>query len=433
MKQVLTLFFAFFLLSNQNLTAQKTNSYEYREVIRQALKFYQQKDFSKSLEKYEEAFQLTPANYIDLYNAACCASLTKDYDKAYAYLSKSIQKGYDDRQWLENDIDFEGFKGSKNWKKLIKSIDAKFAVITKDFKTVKKTATTDLVPFKENGNWGYLNRKNKKIAVPAKYKAVSFGGNCLQVTLPNNKIINVSQDRTISIYRPKRNTGFPPPPPAGLIYGYPKVDSSENFNGFSLNKKGRISHVSSKYDKTEWEWLDNSPSPEIEIFGPIKIKEKWYATVQLNGKWGAIDESGKTLEHLEFKFEELHAIEEFEGSETWFYFLDSLDKRGFISTKGEIRFYDEFNKYPFSNLDKMKLLLVNKDQQAGIIDLTTMKWKLEMSPTPISKIQYTYEGGCNQPLEDDRSKVKDFYFLTRDKDKNPYYIGEQNQVYRPKN
>ncbi|MFN7117565.1 MAG: tetratricopeptide repeat protein [Saprospiraceae bacterium] len=412
------------------------NEMLYKRNISYALNYHRQKNYVKALEKFEEAFQIKNSERIDLYNTACSASLAQNFEKASHYLNKSIDSGYIDLNWMNNDQDFVEFKKTTYWKDIIKNINNKLNILTEAFKKIKGIPLVELVPFKKDGKWGYIHKKSKKIIVEASYKAVEFGGTCLKIELTDNNFFNVDKDGNISVFRrPANYQAIDPPAPPFPMVGNAKVDTSANFKGFRVNKFNRISHVSSIYDKTEWDFLDDSaPSaPEIEILGPFKIGGKWHAVVQKNDKWGVIDEAGNIFEKVRFEFEELIPVTDYVGEDYWFYFADSLGNRGFINSLGKVKFYKEFDEYPFTTNNEMGLaILRKKNQENSVIDLTKMEWVIKPTKSLIVNIDYTYNGDCNNIPYEHRDKVIDFYFLIKDKDQEEYYIGTNNEVYKPK-
>lgn len=425
--------FSFSQNTKEETVKKYENEFKYKKIIRQALSYHSQKNFTKALEKFEEAFQIIDNERIDLYNAACSASLAQNYEKANYYLNRSIESGYIDINWMSKDTDFTGLKETPYWKEILKNINEEFNLIVEDFKGVKGVALTDLIPYKKDDKWGYIDKNTKKIIVTAKYKEVFFAGTCLKVEIIENNIINVDKDGKITIFRPERTSDFPPMPP--FFGDNPKVDPSPEFKGFRVDKYGKISHVSAIFDKTEWQSLEASDiaDPEIEIIGPFKIEGKWYAIVQKDNKWGIIDEEGNTFKNIKFEYEALYPVRDYIGADCWFYFQDVKSNRGFIHSSGKIKFYKEFNEYPFTTQNRMGLgILTNDKKENGIIDFTKMEWVIKPIPNDIVHIEYTYNGDCNNVPYDQRNKVIDFYFLIRDKDQKEYYMGKNKEIYVPK-
>lgn len=94
------------------------------KVLGKADSLYHAKDFKQSLMTYEEAmlFEKNDVRKIIYYNAACCASLVNDSDKAYKYLKKAIDLGYFNIHHIQHDSDFNNIKHKRRFKKILKKL-----------------------------------------------------------------------------------------------------------------------------------------------------------------------------------------------------------------------------------------------------------------------------------------------------------------------
>ena len=451
MNHKFALFLVCLFLYSQNTFSQNRNQgYKYQKIIRVANSYYAQKDYTKSLEKYEEALGIIGTNRIDLYNTACTASLLDKTVKANDYLRRSIENGYIDLEWIEKDTDFDNLRKTKYWEENIKLLKSRFQSIENDFAAIKDFQLHNLVPFKKDGNWGYMDKETLKMVVPSNYYQVSFGGNCLHVGFTQNNNIIVDENGVVKISRPRMN--FPPPPPPPYYPNTIQIDSSENFKGFKVNKKGKISHVSSIYeanpepvfmdmDIDEDAFMDvgtNEPVKEIQkvdIFGPFKINNNWHAITIKNGKYGVIDESGNELESVGFKFRKLSRIKQYKGNDILFSFKDSLKKKGFIDSKGEVKFYDEFDNWHLNPISKHRpnYYIFMKKGLWAILDLSTLEWVIPFNQLKRIRTDFSYEGDCNDRHNFMRPvKILDCYLLVKDKDGNEFYLGENNVRYQIK-
>ncbi len=407
MKRIIQLFFVVFALQATVSTGQ-SNEYSpaYKKSIGEAFVYYQKGNYKKSLEAFETAFSIYDKDAIDLYNAACLSSLLNDQKKAYHFLVKGIKNGYLDTEWMAGDTDLDGLKNSKYWKKIPKLIAKKFAEIEKDFIIVQKVALTDLIPFQENGKWGYLNKKDKTVAVPANYYKVSFGGNCLKIQPTKGIRLQVRQGGEVSshhLFRKKHKKNVPPQ------IDKPKIITDAKFKGFRVSD-GKIVAISQRY------------SIDAENTIPFKIDDKWYIIAANRGKWGVIDEQGVELENFKFNYDKLRQIIEFDGNDTWFYFEYAKGDRGFINIDGKKRFVNAFDNYPFAKPPVMKLVQITKGKKTGIIDLTSLDWLLKPIEETIVRVDYTYEGDCGKISQISREAVKDFYILIKKRDGKEVYI-----------
>lgn len=422
------------------LIGQSSQPINYYYTVRLAENLYQKKDFKKSLEIYEQAFAAAEPQRVDLYNAACCAGLTGNFEKANRYLLKSIDNGYIDVQWLEKDTDFKDFKETESWLGILKKINAKRDSLVQAFGAVKKIPLTDFIPYQQSGKWGYLDKTSKNILVEASFVSVSFAGNCLKVELTKNNFFTIDAVGQLTIHRP---TTYPPSPPFSDYYGNPKIDSTEGFIGFRMSNSGKMTHVSGYYDKEEEVFISNDISMDsgmdadlegvapARVSRPFKIAEKWHAIVWKDGKARIINETGEIFKKVPADYVELNRIADFEGPENWFYFEDATKNKGFINTLGEMRFYKAFDIYESV---AGKLIKIRKGNLNGIIDATTMQLVLEPIPQTIQDIRYTFEDNCTTEwYRISRKRILDFYFWVKDKDGSEYYLDKNKTKYLPKN
>ncbi len=76
---------------------------------------YKTGKFELSLVSYEMAFAIRPGNHIDLYNAACAASLADKLDVSILLLYKSVERGYPNVNRIPLDPDLNPLISSANW------------------------------------------------------------------------------------------------------------------------------------------------------------------------------------------------------------------------------------------------------------------------------------------------------------------------------
>jgi hypothetical protein len=106
--------------------ATKARLQSYRETVTGALKAYDARDYSGSVELFEKAFTLysKPAP-TELYNAACSASLAGMVDRGYAFLERSIAAGWEDEAHMAADADLAAMRAdASRWSKLHGAVEA---------------------------------------------------------------------------------------------------------------------------------------------------------------------------------------------------------------------------------------------------------------------------------------------------------------------
>lgn len=104
---------------------------DYRSVVAEADKYYNTKEYEKSVLKYKDAFKIEMNEANDLYNAACSASLSGDKTLAFEWLNLAFKNGWINIKHLKADTDLTSLHNSKNWNDLLlamqKEVDRKEA------------------------------------------------------------------------------------------------------------------------------------------------------------------------------------------------------------------------------------------------------------------------------------------------------------------
>lgn len=111
MKATLTtiLLFLFTLSFSQN----------YKTLVGEADVFYKNKEYKKSVEKYNEAFSIEQKSPEDLYNAACSAALLGNNKVAFQWLQLALNKGWSNVNHLTSDSDLKSLHNDKKWTQLV--------------------------------------------------------------------------------------------------------------------------------------------------------------------------------------------------------------------------------------------------------------------------------------------------------------------------
>ena len=58
-----------------------------------------------------------------LYNVACFYALQGDRDRSIELLSKAVEEGWGDKEWLETDSDLDTLRGDERFKALLAQIE----------------------------------------------------------------------------------------------------------------------------------------------------------------------------------------------------------------------------------------------------------------------------------------------------------------------
>jgi phospholipase/carboxylesterase len=83
---------------------------------------YADADYMAALEAAEKLHKLRPDNSDDMYNIACLHCLLGQKDKAYEWLEKAVEAGYDDAAQLRQDPDFTVIRGEDRFRRVVRRI-----------------------------------------------------------------------------------------------------------------------------------------------------------------------------------------------------------------------------------------------------------------------------------------------------------------------
>lgn len=84
---------------------------------------YEQKDYSKSLERYAAAFSEGLDHPNAYYDAACSAALAGQKETAFRYLEQAVAKGFWDDRHIAGDTDLETLHADPRWAKVVEGVE----------------------------------------------------------------------------------------------------------------------------------------------------------------------------------------------------------------------------------------------------------------------------------------------------------------------
>ena len=79
-------------------------------------------EYAQALEFYEKSFTLGDAPDSAYWGAACDAAMSGQGDKALAYLSEAVERGYDDREQLEASPYLASLRETAGWKAILEKL-----------------------------------------------------------------------------------------------------------------------------------------------------------------------------------------------------------------------------------------------------------------------------------------------------------------------
>lgn len=92
---------------------------DYESFLRHAWQLYQSKKYQEAAEMYEKALKIGEGAIEYYYSAACCWALAGDKDKALKNLSKAIDAGWLDADWIQEDSDLTILHNDEQFEALI--------------------------------------------------------------------------------------------------------------------------------------------------------------------------------------------------------------------------------------------------------------------------------------------------------------------------
>ncbi len=104
------------------LRALADDNEDFDKLQRELRAAYQAAKYDKALEAAEKMHDLHPSHVDTIYNIACLHSLQGEKSKAYEWLEKAIDAGYDDADHLANDADFRTIRGEDRFRGIVERL-----------------------------------------------------------------------------------------------------------------------------------------------------------------------------------------------------------------------------------------------------------------------------------------------------------------------
>lgn len=118
-----TIFLMLLAAFSLQLTAQTT----LQEWSQKADEQYDDKKYGDAVKSYKKGFKIEAPGSSLLYNAACTAALAGKKSLAYKWLKQSIEKGWRNKSWMNEDPDFNAINSGKKWDAVNMLVDEKIA------------------------------------------------------------------------------------------------------------------------------------------------------------------------------------------------------------------------------------------------------------------------------------------------------------------
>lgn len=116
-----------FLLAFVALSLQLCGQTTLKEWSQKADEQYDAKNYTEAVKSYRKGFKIEAPGSSTLYNAACTAALAGKKSKAFKWLKQAIEKGWQNKSWMNEDTDFNSINSGKKWDAINALIDEKIA------------------------------------------------------------------------------------------------------------------------------------------------------------------------------------------------------------------------------------------------------------------------------------------------------------------
>ncbi|BAV08320.1 hypothetical protein SAMN05421788_112129 [Filimonas lacunae] len=148
---------------------------DYYTLVSDMMVSYGNQQYDNALNTFKKVLVFKEqCNATDYYYGAACAAITHKQALAFTYLRESVKKGWLDTLRIQENSEFDTVRMAKEWKPLIQDIRARYQKLLEVFKGVKGKKTDDLVPYTNNGNWGWMDKNTGRAVSPAFFDETGF-------------------------------------------------------------------------------------------------------------------------------------------------------------------------------------------------------------------------------------------------------------------
>ena len=402
---------------------------DYTSHIRNGEFFFEEKKYRRSLNQYEKGFLEYSKNGMDYFMAGIAACQIGDNKRARLYITKAIANKFLDEDRLQKEHLIESLRRSKYWDGIPDLMKKRKEIFLKKFDKIKNISFNELIPFKRGSKWGYLSKNNLEVLIQPEFEKVTLGVECLKLKIADRNEIQLFSDNSIKqfyqhssdYYSVKRTI-------------YPEIVDNLPNGGFITNDSC-IVFVSNIYDKTSYYFDDQEYENIIDIQGPFLIEGEEYGIVSKDKRIGIIDKNGYPLKFFNFNYFMLKKVYHYKGEGYWFYFEDFSNNCGFVNQKGEKRYVNIIDSYPFTSLNKAGYGVFKKRNSRfnfQIVDYTTMEFLHKNIEYQFIRLDIQLKQ-CNLKMKyGGRDNLQEIFCLVKDKNGNQFYIGESGNFYNEK-
>jgi len=397
----------------------------YSENYYNGMDFYNKGDFKTALPYFEKLIELNPDRNV-FYNAACVASLSNNLTKGFSYLELSIKNGFADTTHLREDTDLNNLKSDTRWVNVSHWLIETKSNLIKEIAKIKSTCpASNLIPYEQNGKWGYFNKKTKQKVTNAIFHSASFIGKSGSVDFGDYQLYftcsgNVTKTH-VWIGGIRGAQGY---------YSPTYVSSNDVSKGFIV-ENGAITTYASVYNS---------------FVGFQVFSNRNFAIVDKGNSYNLIDSTGEVRYDLtNYPFLTFYNFgsdskyfpkDDNDVNGTFLIFLkDSTGQIAYVTNTFKKRILPEASDYKYPNgngFDKeyliatRKFIYIQTSNKWGIWNCETKDWQIKPEYDEIYSTDRTFDG--DYEINYSSGKTIDIYFKVKQNNQN-FYIDLKNNKY----
>lgn len=287
---------------------------------------------------------------------------------------------------------------------------------------ITKYKTSELIPYKSKGKWGFMHKQTKKILTqPYLRSAMMFNPGISFYDAERRETILINQDYQIE--STELDIEFVDEPI--LTKSYPSIrvlDSTNGYRGFEVDSQGRISGYSSVYYRHRTHGNISSL--------PFLFKSKYYVVVKKSKKqFVLINQKGETQTGLDCRTI-LPNIAYTQKDDRWFYVETNDGKKGFVSLTGKKKLFGKLISNPFKYSNVFRYNIQAKEGKYGLLDLSTMSWRIRpQRKYKINRLIFSSEKKLT--MNSSNRNQADIYMVVTRKGKT-FIMDLDKKTYKPK-
>lgn len=373
-----------------------------------AITAYRSKEYKEAIRQYQKMLALDQSLVTASYNLACSAALDGNLELGVVALEKAIDNGYLNKSHMLEDSDLDVIKVSTHWASILERMDGKLKATKNVFLRFSHIANDKIIPFENDGKWGYVHGDNDSILLEAKYANVAPYGGCFVIDISADYRVSMSKEGEYSRYQQpyvmfdERNFDE--------YYDVVPFKNYQDDKAFEFNENGKILSVSSKYTYLRKE---KAPTDEVvyeteevirkeqpvegkttKVEGVFMDNEEALILIKVGDNPLLINQRGEIHDGFDADFRRLVHIPWLIDDAQWFWYLKNDGKQGFINLQGERKFHGEkFNLYS-TYVSKYGLVPTEKDGKHGYIDLRRLEYLLSPQDYKIKSLRFIHTDQC---------------------------------------